>query len=296
MNLIRIDDPRDRRLDPYRDLRQEDVRFPGEWFIAEGKLVVQRLLASDYPLVSVLAEEKRLAWVATRTPAEAPVLVVPPGLIRQVAGFNFHRGLLACGRRLPIRPAEQLLGPMSIADEATEAAAPQRRLALGLIAINDLENLGSLIRTAAAFGIRDIALSRQTVDPLSRRVLRVSMGAALRMRYFDWKDPANWLADNARRGQWWTIATTLADDALPLDRLAELPESAGQSVMLLLGNEGQGLPEPIQLACDVRALIPMAPAVDSLNVAVAGAIAIYELRRSVNSSAPARHPAPPGLQ
>jgi tRNA G18 (ribose-2'-O)-methylase SpoU len=272
MNIIPINDPSDVRLDPYRDMKHEDVRRRGELFIAEGKLVVQRLLASDYQTESVLAEANRIAWVQSLIAPQTPVYVVPPELIREVAGFNFHRGLLACGRRIRFAPADQLFQII------------QSRLAVAAISVNDLENLGSLIRTAAAFGIEHLALNRQTIDPLCRRVLRVSMGAALKLQYFDLDDPVAWLQENQQRGCWYTIATTLSDDSIPLSTLPQPAGFGAQRRMILMGNEGDGLPADVQAACTVRAKIPMAPGIDSLNISIAAAIAIYELVRAEPST------------
>lgn len=292
MNIIPITDLSDSRLDPYRDLKREDVRRRGELFIAEGRLVVQRLLASRFATVSVLAEAKRLPWLTGRVAPETPLLVVTQELMREISGFNFHRGLLACGRRLPFEPAETLfaMSPPITPPSADSLGLPRspaaeterlstERIALGAITVNDLENLGSLIRTAAAFGIDTLVMNPQTVDPLCRRVLRVSMGTALRMRFVDLADPLAWLEENERRGAWFTIATTLDGDSIPLSQVANHPAFHRRPKLLLMGNEGDGLPDEVRRACTVGAKIPMAPGVDSLNVAVAGAIAIYELVR-----------------
>lgn len=269
MNLLPIADLNDPRLAPYRDLQREAVRRRAELFIAEGKLVVQRLLASDYEVVSVVAEPARTACIATLVVPEVPVFVVSPSQIRELTGFDFHRGLLACGRRKPLLAAERLF-----------ATASEGEVAVAAIGIDDLENLGSLIRSATAMGVSDMVLSRQTIDPLCRRVLRVSMGAALKMRYYDLPDPLAWLNENEGRGGWTTIATTLAPDSVPLSELTQRPGFNARRRMIVLGNEYTGLPAPLQNACSFRATIPMAPGVDSLNVAVAGAITIYELLRS----------------
>ncbi len=268
MNIIPLTDPLDSRLDPYRDLKREDVRRRGPWFIAEGKLVVQRLLASDYETVSILAEPNRVDWVRSLVKPETPILVVSADLIQEVAGFDFHRGLLACGRRIAFESSQRLL-------DVTDPS----QIALAAVSVNDLENLGSLIRTAAAFGIDRVILNRQSVDPLCRRVLRVSMGAAMKMRFYDWESPDQWLQANERLGVWFTIATTLSDDSIPLGQVTRHPDFASRPKLILMGNEGDGLPESIQAACTVRAQIPMAMGIDSLNVSVAGAIAIYELVR-----------------
>lgn len=267
MNIIPLSDPLDCRLDPYRDMKREVVRRGGQWFIAEGRLVVQRLLASDYETVSILAEPKCVDWVRSLVQPDTPILVVSQELIQAVAGFNFHRGLLACGRRIAFESSHQLL-------DMTDPG----QIALATLAVSDPENLGSLIRTAAAFGIDRLVLNRQSIDPLCRRVLRVSMGSALKMRFYDWESPDLWLQENERKGVWFTIATTLSDDSIPLEQVTRHHKFTSRPKLILLGNEADGLPASTQAACTVRALIPMAMGINSLNVSVAGAIAIYELK------------------
>ena len=281
MNIIPISDPLDPRLDAYRDLRHEDVRRRGPRFIAEGRLVVRRLLASDYETDSVLAEPDRLGDLEPLIDPLTPIYLVNQSLIREVAGFNFHRGLLACGRRKPMLRIERL----EALTEHETPAATHPPLALAAISLNDLENLGSLLRTAAALGIFHVVLNPQTADPLCRRVLRVSMGAALKMNFYDLPEPLSWFESNLARWReestrhraWTTIAMTLASDSVPLERTSQMNDCAK---MIVMGNEGDGLPPAMQEACVLRAKIPMAPGIDSLNVAVAGAIALYEFTRS----------------
>jgi tRNA G18 (ribose-2'-O)-methylase SpoU len=270
MNIIPIHDSSDPRLDAYRDMRHEDVRKRGPLFIAEGRLVVRRLLQSRYSTHSVLAESNRLQDLTGIIDDKTPVYLVDPPLIREVAGFNFHRGLLACGQRLPFSPQTQL----------DEMAVPGT-CALAALAINDVENLGSLLRTAAALGIFLVVLNRQTADPLCRRVLRVSMGAALKMTYVDLDDPLPWFQSNQQTGRWQTIATTLAHDSIPIE---DIP-CGNAPKLIVMGNEGDGLPMAIQQSCTIRANIPMAPGIDSLNVSVAGAITLYELTRAARRKA-----------
>jgi len=264
MNVIPIDDPTDKRLDPYRDLRHEDVGKRGPLFIAEGILVVQRLIVSKYNVQSVLAESIRVGDLEGLIDETTPVYLVNRSVIRDVAGFNFHRGLLACGHRLEFSSIETL-------DEVCNPGITT----LAAISINDIENLGSLLRTAAALGIFNVVLNRRTADPLCRRVLRVSMGAALKMRFFDLHQPLQWFLANQTDRRWQTIATTLAPDSVPIEHV----KCGSQPKMIVMGNEGEGLPISIQQACTIRASIPMAAGIDSLNVAVAGAITLYEFTR-----------------
>ncbi len=265
MNLIPISDADDPRLEPYRNLRSVDIAKRGRLFIAEGRLVVRRLLASRYPVASVLAEPNRVAELSPLVHPETPIYVATRAAIGTVAGFDFHRGVLACGERMEFSPIDRLSN-----------RCESGRLALAAISLNDLENWGSLLRTAAAFGISDIVLNSQTADPLCRRVLRVSMGAALKMTYYDLAQPLDWFEQNRRTGTWRTIATTLAEDSRPLQEI----DVGSAAKMIVLGNEADGLPMSIQMACTDRGKIPMAAGIDSLNVAVAGAIALYEFSRT----------------
>jgi tRNA G18 (ribose-2'-O)-methylase SpoU len=185
--------------------------------------------------------------------------------IRSVAGFNFHRGFLASASRLPF---------------ASITSFRRDRLSLGLVDVGDTQNLGSMLRSAAAFGVRQVLLDRRTADPYCRRSVRVSMGASLAMDYRLMDEPAEALRDLAAVGVR-TLAATLAADAVPVERLAidERP------LVLLLGNEGNGLPLAVQRAATDRVIIPMGgkPAaggmVDSLNVSVAAAILMFQLSR-----------------
>jgi len=266
MNTIPITELDDPRLDPYRDLKHADVSRRGQNFIAEGHLVVSRLFASDYETSSVLAEPNRLAILKDVIDSQTPVYVVERDLIGQVAGFDFHRGVLASGRRKPLLTMEQL----------AQSCLPYAT-ALSAISLTDAENVGSLIRTASALGIGDFVINRQSIDPLCRRVLRVSMGTALKMRFYDLSEPEVWFEQNGVTGDWQTIAMTLSDDSVPL----ELVPRDERPKMIVMGNEVDGLPPSIQRVCHIRANIPMAAGVDSLNVAVAGGIALYELTRPI---------------
>jgi len=264
MNIIPISDPADPRLLPYQNLRHEDVRKRGPLFIAEGRLVVRRLLVSRYVTSSVLAESTRLHDLEDVIDDSTPVYLVDQSLIRKLVGFDFHRGLLACGHRISFSPIQSL-----------DEVCVDHSTALAAISLSDVENLGSLIRTSAALGIFNIVLNRQTADPLCRRVLRVSMGAALRMRFFDLEDTLSWFQENQKESRWQTIATTLARDSVPIEQV----DGGSKPKMIVMGNEEEGLSESIQQACMIRANIPMAAGIDSLNVAVAGAIALYEFTR-----------------
>jgi tRNA G18 (ribose-2'-O)-methylase SpoU len=266
----------DPRLDVYRNLRR---RPPGRGdhadnFIVEGRWLVERLIRSDYEIESVVVQRGADRGVLDQATTTFPVMELPAAEIRELVGFDFHRGWLAAAKRKPIVGVDQL---------QPDACS------LALLQITDMENVGSMLRSAAAFGIRQVLLDDGSVDPYSRRAMRVSMGAALSMRFLRLADPAAELSRLGLRG-FNTIAATLSTDSATID------EAAGaEKHVLVMGNEADGLAEEIQNVCRQRVRIPMPAvcgdserdgkqierggeqAVDSLNVAVAAAILMYEL-------------------
>lgn len=265
MSLTRIRSLDDPRVDAYRNLRDADVRGRHGAFIAEGRFVVRSLLTTS-PLRarSVLvtpAAFEGLADVLDPPPAGTPVFVADQRLMNEIVGFDLHRGCLAVGER-PRAPADPL-EPLADA-----------RLAVVLEGVNNHDNIGAVFRNALAFGAGGVLLSPGCADPLYRKAIRVSMAAALRVP-FAYAD--RWPAALAAlRDAGWTVA------ALTTDPRAETVRSAAKSlrgsrVALLLGAEGHGLTPPAAAECGRALRIPMAPGVDSLNVAAAAAIALHRL-------------------
>ncbi|MCI0361732.1 MAG: RNA methyltransferase [Planctomycetaceae bacterium] len=254
-----VDDP---RLAPYRELNQRNLTRQSGLFIAEGDKVTERLIASRYPVASLLAEAGWAERLGPQLPPETPIYVAERKLLEATIGFNFHRGVLGCGRRLP-SPA---------VGDVTGQAAPQATI-LVCPDVHDPTNLGSIIRTAAAFGCAGLVLGRQCADPFSRRVLRVSMGAALHLPIVESRSLADDL-QSLRRADF-LLAATVIDPAVP--PLADFQRP--QKLALLLGSEGHGLAPQWQSLCDRRITIPMQLGIDSLNVAVAAAVFLYHFTR-----------------
>lgn len=250
-----LDDP---RLAPYRELNQRNLTRHSGLFIAEGDKVVERLITSRYGVASVLAEAEWAEKLGPLLPPDTPIYVAEPKLLEATIGFNFHRGVLACGRRLP--------GP---AVTEVAAASTPRPAILACSAIQDPTNLGSIIRTAAAFGCVGLVLGDRCADPFSRRVLRVSMGSALHVPLVESRDlAADLLA--LREAGYTLVATVVESHAEPLARFQR-----PQKLALVLGSEGHGLGPEVRALCDRAVTIPMQLGIDSLNVAVAAAVFLY---------------------
>jgi tRNA G18 (ribose-2'-O)-methylase SpoU len=261
MPPIRINSLDDPRLEPYRHLKDTNRTRWASLFVVEGEKLVRRLLASDFPVASVLLSDRFEAQLGSLVPSGVPTWMLPDELIEPLVGFDFHRGILACGRRRPSPTLEAL-------------AAIGRPLTLAICSeVQDPENLGAILRISGAFGVNGVLVGRGSADPLSRRVLRVSMGASLRVPI---RESLDLVADLERLRDQLDVrlaATVLDPTAEPLST-ATRPERFA----LVFGSEGHGLAPAIVSLCHRRITIPMNERADSLNVAVAAGIFLHHFR------------------
>lgn len=271
MAIIRIEDAGDPRIDAYLRLSDHQLRNrldPARALaIAESRLVIEVALERKLDVVSLLIDERHLEGMAELLDGlapEVPVYVATRELMSSIVGFEVTRGYLAALRR----PAERELGEVLVG----------ARRAVVLEGIVDVSNVGALFRSAAALGADAVLLAPGCADPLSRRALRVSMGCVLKLPWArlpqPWPDASvSLLHEQGFR----CVALALREDALRLDdpSLKQIDRLA-----LFLGTEGSGLTGRAIGACDMSVVIPMSHGVDSLNVAAAGAIALWELRTS----------------
>ncbi len=264
-DVIDIDDPADPRVADFRDLNSADRRpdLPGRkgLVIAEGVVVVQRMLTSRYTPSALLGVGRRHAELAADLAGvDLPYYRASAEVMAQVVGFHLNRGVLAAARRPPEQTADEVL-------------AGARTVAV-LEGVNDHENIGSIFRNAAGLGVDAVLFGDRCADPLYRRAVRVSMGHVLRVpfaRLPSWPGGLGLLRDKGFR----IIALTPNPAAVNL-----ATAMTGDRVALLLGAEGPGLTEEAMRATDIRARIPMSPGTDSLNVATAAAMAFYERVRT----------------
>lgn len=266
--VIDITDPDDARVDDFRDLnsvdRRPDLPTGKGLVIAEGVLVVQRMLASRFSPHAFLGTDRRLGELAADLAgASAPYYRASAEVMAAVVGFHLNRGVLGAARRPPELTLEQVL-------------AGARTIAV-LEGVNDHENLGSIFRNAAGLGVDAVLFGAGCADPLYRRAVRVSMGHALLVpfaRAQRWPNELKIMRDNGFR----LLAMT---PDLQAQTLAAAMEALGdQKVAVLVGAEGPGLTETAMRAADVRVRIPMSRGTDSLNVATAAALAFYERVRA----------------
>ncbi|MCV7385886.1 TrmH family RNA methyltransferase [Mycolicibacter longobardus] len=267
LDVVDIDDPRDSRLDDFRDLnsidRRPDLPTGKGLVIAEGVLVVQRMLASRFTPRALLGTDRRLTELtpdlAAHDAPDVPYYRVSAEVMAEVVGFHLNRGVLAAASRVP-EPA------------VAEVVAGARTIAV-LEGVNDHENLGSIFRNGAGLGVDAVVFGSGCADPLYRRAVRVSMGHALLVpfaRSADWPGDLVMLRERGFR----LLAMTPDPQAQMLS--SALASVRDEPVAVLVGAEGPGLSETAMRASDMRVRIPMSRGTDSLNVATAAALAFYE--------------------
>jgi tRNA G18 (ribose-2'-O)-methylase SpoU len=254
--VITIESVDDERVADYVGLRERDLDGDvPDYFIAESELVVRRLITSQFKVKSFLVSPTRYEKMREVLDNQfAPVYIADHDVLREIAGYDVHRGVLASARRRPSR---------TLPDVSVNA----RRL-LVLEGVNDAENIGAVARSARALGFNALILDPTCADAYSRRAIRVSMGEILHLpvvRGATWPDPLDYL--NRTGFETWALtpdatALTLFEMAMP-DKLA-----------LVAGAEGSGLTAAARARTQFDVRIPMHHGVDSLNIGHALAIAM----------------------
>jgi len=255
-----IDSADDPRLDPYRHVADPEWIRDRHLFVAEGRLVVERLITlGRFTVHSVLLNRAAHAAIGeSLSTAGAPVLVCSnSSLLATITGYNFHRGCLALVTRPPLGTLADLL---------------TCRCVLALEGVGNPDNIGGLFRTAAALGAQGVLLDERSGDPFYRKAIRTSMGAVLRLPFVraeNWNETVGTFREHGFK----VIALTPSASAVDLAEVR--PVRPDEQVMVMVGAEGPGL-DPVSLeAADLRVRIPINDAVDSLNVATATGIALH---------------------
>ncbi len=267
---IRIEDPADPRIAGFVSIRERDLTGRDGRFIAEGTVVLRVLAQAQadgrgFAAEALLLLENRVAGledILSAFPADVPVYVASAAVFDAIAGFHMHRGVLALGRK------------PDAADVAAQLAAlPEASLVLVGCGLSNHDNAGSIFRNAAAFGADAVLLDETSCDPLYRKAIRVSVGSVLRVPFTRALPAEALLGAVADAGfDIWGLSPrgSVTVGAIP----------ASRRIALVLGTEGEGLPETI-LSAFRTARIPQHPGLDSLNVATASGIALYQIALSM---------------
>jgi tRNA G18 (ribose-2'-O)-methylase SpoU len=207
-----------------------------------------------------MVDRKMLPAYEQRIGEGVDILVVEHAQVEELIGYNFHRGILACGIR---KPRLVLRNQFAI-------PANERETVAAVIGVQDPENVGGILRSCAGLGVQRVILGPGTADPLSRRVLRVSMGMVLELQIFhssQFLSDLRWLQSEMNIE---LIATSLESSSTPLETATR-----DKPAVILVGNEREGLPSELQAICDRKLRIAMELGADSLNVSVAAGIVLH---------------------
>lgn len=248
----------DPRIQLFTKIRDRQLAKEHKLFVAEGELLVHRLLTSQHRCKAILVSESRAHKFAAFNVNE--MYVTTERIIQEIVGFKFHRGVLALGHIPP---------PLTL-PQWVEKEVPRRLVICP--EINDPENLGAILRSALAFGYQAVLLGLSCCQPYVRRTIRTSMGAIFHLPLIRLHDIEK---DNLFLQEFYgikTIATVTTHDAVPLKNFT-VPEY----LAVVLGTEAHGLQSDWIRQCDYRVCIPMHEQSDSLNVAVAAGIFMYAL-------------------
>lgn len=258
-------DPADPRLEPFRDVRDRDLAGRHGAFMLEGRVVLEAALTHRPELLRALLLSERaargLADLLPRLPLHVPVYTLPDPALEAVVGFDLHRGILALAARPALPSLPSLL-----------ATLPPDARVLVLEDLTNHDNVGACFRNAAALHAHAVLLTAATCDPLYRKSVRVAAGHVLTLPWTTAPSIADLLHGLLVAG-FATCALTCDPQAPPLPRAWPHPGP----LAILLGSEGPGLtPQALRLASH-RFTLPMRPGVDSLNVATAGAVALWSV-------------------
>ena len=267
ISITSLDQP---DLTPYRTLRQSVEQFRKGMFIAEGTMVVQRLLETAHTIISVLIAEEWLEeyreQLASR-PEQITVFVGQKELLNTIVGYNLHQSIMALGKI----PAQETL-------DTVLAKSTQPYLFVAMDGLANAENIGVLVRNCTAFGVQAILVGETSSSPYLRRAVRNSMGTVFKMPIVHCTNLGETLRILQASRQFKVFAAHPHTEEHSIQRT----DFSGNSC-LVFGSEGNGVSPHILSACDMPVAIPMERGVDSLNVASASAVFLYEVMRQRDS-------------
>jgi tRNA G18 (ribose-2'-O)-methylase SpoU len=257
-------------LQPYRTLRRPVEHQRSGIFVAEGEKVVRRLLLSDLEVRSVLTTPEWLETyraVLESNKTDITVFVAPKPLLESIVGFHLHQGIMAVAA---------IPQPLSLQEALARAQHP--RLLVAVDGLTNAENLGVLVRNCAAFGVDAILVGETSSSPYLRRAVRNSMGTVFCLPVVHVGSLVETLQELRRVHQIQVFAAHPRADRQTLSSAVFAGECC-----IIFGSEGEGIAPHVLAVCDQQFAIPMKNGVDSLNVASASAVVLYEVLRQRGS-------------
>lgn len=252
-------------LEPYRTMRRSAEHTAQGIFVAEGDKVVQRLLESHFPIVSVVLPENRLEDFRPLLEKRAEtfdVFLAERQFLNALTGIELFQGFLAVGK---------IPHAFSLDDLLAQSSAP--KLFAAVDGLSNAENIGLLVRNCAAFGAHGLIVSPTCCSPFLRRAVRNSMGTIFQVPIVESSDLVKSLGELRARG----VRVIAAHPHT--DKRTLLQADFTHDCCIVFGSEGNGISTEILAVCDEAVAIPMAEKIDSLNVSAAAAVFLYEANR-----------------
>jgi tRNA G18 (ribose-2'-O)-methylase SpoU len=284
----RLTDLTDSRVAAYGSLADDARLRAAGLLVAEGRLVVRRVLENErFRVRSILVNDAAYASLLpqlSKLDARLPVFLCETAAFQPLTGHHIHRGCLALVERPRPTSLASLLDSSDWKRREPDSLIPspetqgsRRTVLIALDGVGNPDNIGGVFRNAAAFSAAGVLLGPGCCDPLYRKAIRTSMAATLQVPHASIDDWPSALGLLRARGL--TIAAlSPREPAVSIDSFAR---SAAPAVALLVGTEGEGLSPELEAAADLRVRIPIAAGVDSLNLAVAVGIALHEVSSSL---------------
>jgi tRNA G18 (ribose-2'-O)-methylase SpoU len=253
-------------LAPYRTLKRSAAHAKLGLFVVEGDKVLDRLLESDFAMVSVLVIAERLAEYEARLRArpekDITVFVCAKPVLAELAGFEIYQGVLAIAKTPPPLTLENIL-----------ALDSRPRLFVAMDGLSNAENVGTLMRNCVAFGVTALISGETCCNPFLRRTVRNSMGAIFKLPVLETVN----LVETIRKLRGHGVRCIAAHPHTDKKVLSQADFTGDCCVVF--GSEGHGISPAVLAACDEAVALPMANDVDSLNVSMAAAVFLYEVNR-----------------
>jgi tRNA G18 (ribose-2'-O)-methylase SpoU len=249
----------------YRTLRRVEEHERAGVLVAANHKVIKRLLASRFTVVSALLTPAWLAKLEPQLrarPEEISVYLAEPPLLETITGYKLHQGALAVAKIPPLPDLETLL-----------KNSPRPLLLAAVEGIASAENLGAVVRSCAAFGAQVLIVGETCGSPFQRRAVAGSMGTIFEQPVVRVENLVETLTTLRARG----VRCLAAHPRPGATKLAHA--NLRCDCCLIFGAEGPGLTDAVLTACDEMVEIPMPSHMNSLNVAVATGVFLYEATR-----------------
>ncbi len=254
-------------IEMYRTLKQPQQHRDEGFFVVEGDKVVNKFLQSDLRVVSVLLVSDLLDFyypIIEKRPEKINIYTTSASLLKAIVGFRYHQGIMAIGIIPQPHSVEQIL-----------AAPTEPAIFVALDRLESAENTGIIVRNCAANGVQALIVGERSTDPFLRRAIRNSMGTLFNLPVIYSEKLTTTLVQLQQCSHHFQI-------------IAAHPRAESQNIFsvdlcknscIVLGNEGVGISPDVLNQCDIEVRIPIASNVDSLNVACASAVILYEATR-----------------